>query len=236
MSSCGPTPNLSEYFRIAELPVRINACSTKRLNQKDFFQSDPKYLLIGLVLGWLVLGGIAAAQGTYIPEHVEFDPELAAISDAPAIDYIRREEMIPMRDGVKLYTIILIPRAEEKMPILLTRTPYGASRRSPPEQRQHLKSVLTGGDDVIADAGYIRAFQDIRGRYGSEGEYVMNRPLKGPLNTTGVDHSTDAYDTIEWLLDNIPENNRRVGMIGTSYDGFLVLMGLVHPHPAWERS
>lgn len=147
-------------------------------------------------------------------------------------DFFRREEMIAMRDGVKLYTLILIPRTGERMPILFTRTPYNASKRSPREQAQHLTAVLPGGDDIIAGAGYIRVFQDVRGKYRSEGDYVMNRPLRGPLNTTGVDHSTDTYDTIEWLLKNVPENNGRVGMIGTSYDGFLVLMGLVNPHPA----
>ena len=151
-------------------------------------------------------------------------------------DFVRREEMIPMRDGAKLHTIIMIPRAEERMPILLTRTPYSASRRSSRDSSPHLEAVLPGGDDVISTAGYIRVFQDVRGKYGSEGEYRMNRPLRGQLNSTSVDHSTDTYDTIEWLLKNVPENNGRVGMIGTSYDGFLVLMGLVNPHPALKAA
>ncbi|HTY64220.1 MAG TPA: CocE/NonD family hydrolase [Acidobacteriota bacterium] len=153
-----------------------------------------------------------------------------------SFDFARREEMIPMRDGAKLYTVILIPRAEGRMPILLTRTPYGASRRSTREQSPRLEAVLPRGDDVISTAGYIRVFQDVRGKYGSEGEYRMNRPLRGPLNPSDVDHSTDTYDTIEWLLKNVPENNGRVGMIGTSYDGFLVLMGLVNPHPALKAA
>jgi uncharacterized protein len=151
-------------------------------------------------------------------------------------DFVRREEMIPMRDGAKLHTVIMIPRAEERMPILLTRTPYGASRRSSRDQSPRLEAVLPGGDDVISTAGYVRVFQDVRGKYGSEGEYRMNRPLRGQLNSTGVDHSTDTYDTIAWLLKNVPENNGRVGMIGTSYDGFLVLMGLVNPHPALKAA
>ena len=151
-------------------------------------------------------------------------------------DFERREELIPMRDGVRLYTIILVPRANERMPVLLTRTPYSAARRSMRDQSPRLEAVLPQGDDVISTAGYIRVFQDVRGKYGSEGEYRMNRPLRGPLNTTGVDHSTDTYDTIEWLLKNVPENNGRVGMIGTSYDGFLVLMGLVNPHPALKAA
>jgi hypothetical protein len=137
---------------------------------------------------------------------------------------------------VKLYTVILIPRAKERMPILLTRTPYDASKRSSRSQSPHLEAVLPVGDDVIAGAGYIRVFQDVRGKHRSEGDYVMNRPLCGRLNPTSVDHSTDTYDTIEWLVNNVPGNNGRVGMIGTSYDGFLVLMGLVNPHPALKAA
>jgi putative CocE/NonD family hydrolase len=151
-------------------------------------------------------------------------------------DFIRREEMIPMRDGVRLYTIILIPVRQEKMPIVLTRTPYGASVRSAPEQRARLEDVLTGGDDIFAGSGYIRVFQDVRGRNRSGGKYVVTLPLRGPLNRTPVDHSTDTYDTIEWLLNNVEQNNGRVGMIGVSYDGLLVLMGLVDPHPALKAA
>jgi predicted acyl esterase len=103
--------------------------------------------------------------------------------------------MIPMRDGVKLYTVVLIPRRQERMPILLTRTPYSAAKRSSREQSSHLEAVLPGGDDVIAGAGYIRAFQDVRGKYQSEGDYMMNRPLRGALNSTSVDtprHTTPS--------------------------------------------
>ena len=78
----------------------------------------------------------------------------------------------------------------------------------------------------------IGVVQDVRGKHGSEGDYVMNRPLHGPQNPTPVDHSTDTYDTIEWLVKNVPESNGRVGILGISYDGFLPLMGLVNPHPA----
>jgi uncharacterized protein len=153
-----------------------------------------------------------------------------------SFDFAKREALIPMRDGVKLYTVILIPRLNERMPILLTRTPYGAARRIQRAQSPHLAAILPAGDDVISTAGYIRAFQDVRGKYQSGGEYLMTRPLRGPLNPTAVDHSTDTYDTIEWLINNIPENNGRVGLIGTSYDGFLVLMGLVNPHPALKAA
>ena len=83
--------------------------------------------------------------------------------------------------------------------------------------------------DVISEGDYIRVVQDLRGKYGSEGDYVMNRPLRGPLNPTKVDHATDTYDTIDWLVKNIPESNGKVGILGISYDGFLRLMALVIP-------
>jgi uncharacterized protein len=169
------------------------------------------------------------------PSHADPDRE-SSINAADTFDFTRREEMIPMRDGAKLYTIIIIPRIKERMPILLTRTPYSALRQSPPDLGPRLDAVMIGGDDFLAGAGYIRVFQDIRGKYRSEGDYVMNRPLRGPLNPTEVDHSTDTYDTIAWLVKNVPENNGRAGMIGTSYDGFLVLMGLVNPHPALKAA
>jgi putative CocE/NonD family hydrolase len=81
-------------------------------------------------------------------------------------------------------------------------------------------------------SGYIRVFQDVRGKYGSEGSYVLNRPLRGPLNSSTTDQSTDTWDTIEWLVKNVPESNQRVGIIGTSYGGWLALMAIVDPHPA----
>ena len=93
-------------------------------------------------------------------------------------------------------------------------------------------ATLPQGDEVFVADGYIRVFQDVRGKYGSEGDYVMTRPLRGPLNPTHDDHSTDAYDTIDWLVKNVPESNGRVGMLGSSYEGFTVVMALVNPHPA----
>ena len=91
---------------------------------------------------------------------------------------------------------------------------------------------LNQGDDVFVKAGYIRVYQDVRGKYGSEGAYLVTPPLVGPLNTSGTDDSTDAYDTIDWLVKNVPESNGKVGMIGSSYEGFTVVMALIHPHPA----
>jgi len=154
-------------------------------------------------------------------------------------DYTRRDVMIPMRDGVKLHTVILVPKGAHRAPILLTRTPYNATDLTSHAQSSHLGPILSGYDnatEVIVEGGYIRAVQDIRGKYGSEGDYVMNRPLHGPQNSTPVDHATDTYDTIDWLVKNIPESNGKVGILGISYDGFLPLMALVNPHPALKVS
>jgi putative CocE/NonD family hydrolase len=154
-------------------------------------------------------------------------------------DYVRREVMIPMRDGVKLHTVILVPKGAKGAAILLTRTPYNATELTTRTNSSHLGPSLYGYDnatDVIVEGGYIRVVQDIRGKYGSEGDYVMNRPLHGPQNPTLVDHATDTYDTIDWLVKNIPESNGKVGILGISYDGFLPLMALVNPHPALKVS
>jgi putative CocE/NonD family hydrolase len=165
---------------------------------------------------------------------------LAADTDIPKTfttpsanqDYIKREVMIPMRDGVKLHTVIVIPKGAANAPILLTRTPYNASKRTERSVSEHMLAILPQGDEVFVRGGYIRAFQDVRGKYKSEGDYVMTRPVRGPLNATATDHVTDAYDTIDWLVKNTPESNGRVGMIGSSYEGFTVVMALLDPHPA----
>ena len=147
-------------------------------------------------------------------------------------DYVKREVMIPMRDGVRLHTVIVIPKGARNAPILLTRTPYNASKRTTRNDSPHMLAALPQGDEVFVADGYIRVFQDVRGKYKSEGDYVMTRPVRGPLNPTAADHVTDAYDTIEWLVKSTPESNGRVGMIGSSYEGFTVVMALLGPHPA----
>jgi hypothetical protein len=175
-----------------------------------------------------------AAQTPQYPAYPSETPSKVTIP-ADAADYTRRVVMIPMRDGVKLRTIILIPKGAKNAPILLTRTPYDASVLTANTHSSHLGSSLYGYDnatDVIIAGGYIRVVQDVRGKYGSEGDYVMNRPFHGPLNPTPVDNSTDTYDTIDWLVKNTPESNGKVGIIGISYDGFTALAALVHPHPA----
>jgi len=165
------------------------------------------------------------------PEHLE--------PATDGFDYVKRDVMIAMRDGVKLHTVILVPKGAQRAPILLTRTPYDATALTGHAKSPHLGPILNGYDnatDVIVEGGYIRVVQDVRGKYGSEGDYVMNRPLRGPLNPTPVDHATDTYDTIDWLVKNVPETNGRVGILGISYDGFLPLMALVEPHPALKVS
>jgi uncharacterized protein len=154
-------------------------------------------------------------------------------------DYVKRDVMIPMRDGVKLHTIVLVPKGASHAPILLTRTPYNATELTGYAHSAHLAPTLAGYDnalETIIEGGYIRVVQDVRGKYGSEGDYVMNRPLRGPQNPTPVDHATDTYDTIDWLVKNTPESNGKVGILGISYDGFLPLMALVNPHPALKVS
>jgi putative CocE/NonD family hydrolase len=170
--------------------------------------------------------------------------DLTSVSDfpkefkAPEVerDYTKRVEMIPMRDGVKLHTIIMMPKAAQRAPILLTRTPYNAAARIERSKSRYLVNTLALPDEEFANAGYIRVFQDVRGKYGSEGDYVMMWPVRGPLNPANVDHTTDTWDTIEWLIKNLPESNGRVGMIGSSYEGFTTAMALMDPHPALKAA
>src|SRR5256885_12937825 len=180
------------------------------------------------------LGAVAVIQAQISP----LTPDIPAKFDAStsSYDYTRRDVMIPMRDGVKLHTVIVIPKGARNAPIILTRTPYNASKRTERNESPRMLALLPEGDEVFVSDGYIRVFQDVRGKYGSEGEYVMTRPLKGPLNESAVDHSTDAYDTIDWLVKNVKETNGKVGMIGSSYEGFTVLMALIHPHPALKAA
>jgi len=173
---------------------------------------------------------LAAPQNSKGPIDSDIPKSFAIPVDS--YDYIRREIMIPMRDGVKLYTVAIIPKGAHNAPILLTRTPYNASKRTARNDSPYMAATLPLGDEVFVRDGYIRVFQDVRGKYKSEGDYVMTRPVRGSLNATSTDHVTDAYDTIDWLVKNTPESNGRVGMIGSSYEGFTVVMALLNPHPA----
>jgi putative CocE/NonD family hydrolase len=130
---------------------------------------------------------------------------------------------IPVRDGVRLNTSICQPVGDRPpLPFLLTRTPYGIAG----------DTVVSNDYRFLAADGYIFIHQDIRGRFGSEGRFVMNHPLHDPADSNGVDESTDTYDTVEWLLHNVKGNNTRAGVLGVSYPGFLAAMAGIHPHPA----
>ena len=142
------------------------------------------------------------------------------------------EAMVPMRDGVRLHTVVFtLKSAAEPLPVLLTRTPYGAPdvSRAGAELKQRYQKRLE-------EEGLMLAFQDIRGRYKSEGQFVMIRPPREAGDPRAIDEGTDAYDTIEWLVKNVPNNNGRVGMAGVSYGGWLTVMALLDPHPALKAA
>src|ERR1700722_20014137 len=152
---------------------------------------------------------------------------LASLSAQPS--YTRKDEMIPMRDGVRLHTQIFTPApSSEKLPFLLIRTPYGIGEMD--------SARLSAALPELAAEGYIFVQQDIRGRFTSEGKFVMLRQPRDPKDKNAIDESTDTYDTIEWLLKNVPDNNGRVGMAGTSYGGWLTVMGMLDPHPALKAA
>ncbi|PZU12341.1 MAG: glutaryl-7-ACA acylase [Sphingobium sp.] len=154
----------------------------------------------------------------------------------PSADFIRREVMIPMRDGTKLYTVIMMKKGAKDAPILLSRSPYDAHAAANRVPSQRIVDNLDVMDTEFAQDGYVIVHQDIRGLHRSEGTYIMNRPIVGPLNDTGIDESTDAYDTIDWLVKNVPESNGKVGIIGSSYLGFTTLMAEINPHPALKAA
>ena len=154
----------------------------------------------------------------------------------PEADYVRREVMVPMRDGTKLFTVIVMRKGTKDAPILLSRTPYNATGHTSRNRSQKIEEILPVMDAPFVNDGYIRVYQDIRGMQKSEGDYVMTRPARGPLNKTGIDHSTDAYDTIDWLVKNLAESNGKVAVIGSSYLGFTTLMALIDPHPALKAA
>jgi hypothetical protein len=123
-------------------------------------------------------------------------------------------------------------KGTSKGPILLSRTPYDAKESTERTKSQSITEILPAMDAEFVEDGYIRVYQDIRGEHNSEGEFIMTRPIVGPLNSTGIDESTDAYDTIDWLVKNVPESSGKVGVVGSSYLGFTTLMAEIDPHPA----
>jgi putative CocE/NonD family hydrolase len=146
-------------------------------------------------------------------------------SQASAADgFVVREVMIPARDGVRLHAKIFSPKQQrEPLPIIMTRTPYGIANAA---------GSFGSYFKALAEEGYIFVFEDIRGKFGSEGTFVMQRPARAPGDTTALDEGTDTYDTIDWLLKNVERNNGRVGMLGVSYSGWTTIMAALEPHPA----
>src|SRR4051794_36696570 len=184
----------------------------------------------------LTLIAVAAAppQGRVTP----MTPDVVASYDQvmPWADFVRREVMIPMRDGTKLYTVLVMKKGAANAPMLLTRSPYDAHGDAFRNASQRIEDILPEMYKEFAEDGYIIAIQDIRGLHRSEGTFIMTRPIVGPLNHSGIDESTDAYDTIDWLVKNVPEANGRVGTIGSSYLGFTTLMSEINPHPALKAA
>jgi putative CocE/NonD family hydrolase len=162
------------------------------------------------------------------------ETDATRISDHPEHNhlrpYSRQEVMIPMRDGIKLHAIILRPSdTHEPLPFVMDRTPYGVDQSSSDSINMHYTE--------LARSGYIFVMEDIRGRYESQGKFVMMRPLvahhnPSSANPNDIDESTDTWDTVAWLLKNVPENNGRVGVVGVSYPGFLAAEAGIDPHPA----
>ncbi|MGB6525666.1 MAG: CocE/NonD family hydrolase [Candidatus Acidiferrales bacterium] len=150
----------------------------------------------------------------------------SATIDVSAL-YTKQDAMIPMRDGVRLHTEIYAPKnAAGALPFLITRTPYGTG-----DDKNGYSSLFNIYQEMIPE-GYIFVMQDIRGRYGSEGKFVMQRPPRDRKDSKSIDEGTDTYDTLDWLLKNVPNNNGRAGLLGISYGGWLTAMALLEPHPA----
>src|SRR5260370_37751153 len=143
----------------------------------------------------------------------------------PDDKYNRQEVMIQMRDGVKLHTVIFTPKDQkEKLPFLMLRTPYGVNDDPSPEKEDYIRDM--------AEERYIFVFQDIRGRYLSEGTFEMQRFSRNKKDLKAIDESSDTYDTIDWLLKNVPDNNGKAGIYGISYDWWTAIIAATEPHPA----
>jgi uncharacterized protein len=189
--------------------------------------STSAFALLAAITGAPMVVGAPATQISEIPDKF--------VMPEPQKDYLKRIEMIPMRDGVRLHTVIIIPKGAKDAPIILTRTPNN-DQRLVSNDNPSMEALLPKADTDFARAGYIRVYQDIRGKYGSEGAFELTRPPRGPLNATDTDETTDAWDTIDWLVKNVPQSNGKVGMFGTSSDGFTVAMALLDPHPALKAA
>jgi uncharacterized protein len=182
-------------------------------------------------ISFIAIFATAVTLFLFASPHTSTHAQLAVHNYADQFDKL--EVMIPARDGVKLHTEIYTPKnTTTPLPILFERTPYGISSST----TGGYSSMLGRYNEMISE-GYIFVFQDIRGRYASQGKFVMLHPVHDPAtDPNGIDEATDTYDTIDWLIKNVAHNNGRVGMDGISYDGFLVTMGMINPHPALKAA
>jgi putative CocE/NonD family hydrolase len=176
---------------------------------------------------FLVLLGVAIGCSSSFAQTTNTDPQ--STESYIRLHYTKHEYMVPMRDGVKLMTAVFVPKETGKThPILMKRTPYNVA----PYGEEKYPSRL-GPSEHFVRAGYIFVNQDVRGRFASEGQFVQVTPhIANKTKPTDVDESSDTYDTIEWLLKNIPNHNGRVGMYGISYPGFYAAAGMIDAHPA----
>ena len=175
--------------------------------------------IVSLQFGLLALALLATAV------HAQTEAEVKA-------NYTKTEQTIAMRDGVKLFTSIYVPKDKsKKYPIMLSRTPYSVAPYGPNDYKTSVGPSL-----LFQKERYIFVYQDVRGKFMSEGYYVNVRPHIEGKNGNQVDESSDTYDTIEWLVKNVPNNNGRVGMWGISYPGFYAAMGTIDAHPALKAS
>jgi putative CocE/NonD family hydrolase len=180
---------------------------------------------------------IASAAAAAPPAVTPMTPDVVASYEEvrPEADFVKRVAMVPMRDGVKLYTVIVFRKGTAGGPILLSRTPYGAKGSAARNASQRIVDILPVMDAEFVNDGYIRVYQDIRGLHHSEGQFVMNRPTPGRSTQPGST-TTDAYDTIAWLVKNVPEANGKVGLSAPSYLGFTSLAAEINPHPALKAA
>ncbi len=179
---------------------------------------------------FFTLFAIVLLQTSLLAQATQMQKDLAVYIQE---NYTKREVLIPMRDGVKLFTSIYEPKAKaEKYPMMLNRTPYTVAPYGKDKDGKEQFRRSLGPDDLFAREGYIFVNQDVRGRWMSEGEFMDVRPDIVNRTPKDIDESTDTYDTVEWLLKNVANNNGRVGIYGISYPGFYTSAGIIDTHPA----
>ena len=192
-------------------------------------------LFLVLFIGFPVSGGDARNIPGNLKGDNFSDQENAVIQTEKITAYIKKTYMIPVRDGIKLFTVVLLPKdCSKKVPVVIQRTPYGAD--FPLHDDSTLNVEGMGGLRSMAEGGYIFVFQDVRGKFKSEGKMQIHLPLTHLTQKGTTDESTDTWDTVDWLIKNLPGNNGKAGIFGISYPGWLALVGSVDPHPALKAS